>query len=77
MLLQLHTKHIALRDLNTERYKERRIYTKKCLMWNKRVCLNVAGRDSRVEVTGAGKGKGRGCERECGCGSRVNINHQI
>ena len=29
-----------------------------------RVCLNVAGRDSRVEVAGAGAGKGRGC----GCG---------
>ena len=26
-----------------------------------RVCLNVAGRDSRVEVAGAGAGKGRGC----------------
>ena len=25
-----------------------------------RVCLNVAGRDSRVEVAGAGAGKGRG-----------------
>ena len=25
------------------------------------VCLNVAGRDSRVEVVGAGAGKGRGC----------------
>ena len=25
-----------------------------------RVCLNVAGRDSRVEVVGAGAGKGRG-----------------
>ena len=37
------------------------------------VCLNVAGRDSRVEVAGADAGKGRGCE----LGSRVNINHQI
>ena len=27
----------------------------------RRVCLNVAGRDSRVEVAGAGAGKGRGC----------------
>ena len=26
-----------------------------------RVCLNVAGRDSRVEVAGAGAGKVRGC----------------
>ena len=26
----------------------------------RRVCLNVAGRDSRVEVAGAGAGKGRG-----------------
>ena len=26
-----------------------------------RVCLNVAGRDSRVVVAGAGAGKGRGC----------------
>ena len=25
-----------------------------------RVCLNVAGRDSRVEVAGAGKGRGYG-----------------
>ena len=25
------------------------------------VCLNVADRDSRVEVAGAGAGKGRGC----------------
>ena len=25
------------------------------------VCLNVAGRDSRVEVAGAGAGKRRGC----------------
>ena len=25
------------------------------------VCLNVAGRDSRVQVAGAGAGKGRGC----------------
>ena len=40
-----------------------------------RVCLNVAGRDSRVEVACAGVGKGRGCG--CGLGSRVNINHQI
>ena len=40
-----------------------------------RVCLNVAGRDSRVEVTCAGAGKGRGCG--CGLGSRVNINHQV
>ena len=38
-----------------------------------RICLNVAGRDLRVEVAGAGAGKGRGCE----LGSRVNINHQI
>ena len=64
MLLQLHTKHAALHDLNTERYKERRIYTKKCLMWNKRVCLNVAGRDSRVrgrvKVAGASASAGAG-----------------
>ena len=40
-----------------------------------RVCLNVAGRDSRVEVACADAGKGRGCG--CGLGSRVNINHQI
>ena len=26
-----------------------------------RVCLNVEGRDSRVEVVGAGAGKVRGC----------------
>ena len=26
-----------------------------------RVCLNVAGRDSRVEVAGAGAGNVRGC----------------
>ena len=33
------------------------------IKWNieKGVCLNVAGRDSRVEVVGAGAGKGRGC----------------
>ena len=40
-----------------------------------RVCLNVAGRDSRVEVAGAGAGAGKG--RGCELGSRVNINHQI
>ena len=39
------------------------------------VFLNVAGRDSRVEIAGAGAGKGRRCG--CGLGSRVNINHQI
>ena len=43
--------------------------------WLQGVCLNVAGRDSRVEVACAGAGKGRGCGR--GLGSRVNINHQI
>ena len=42
MLLQLHTKHIAFRNLNTAvRYKERRIYTKKYVMWKKK-CLSFA-----------------------------------
>ena len=30
------------------------------------VCLNVAGRDSRVEVAGAGAGAGAGKGRGCG-----------
>ena len=30
------------------------------------VCLNVAGRDSRVEVAGAGAGAGAGKGRRCG-----------
>ena len=32
------------------------------------VCLNVAGRDLRVEVAGAGAGAGAGKGRGCGCG---------
>ena len=37
VLLQLHTKHTTLRNVNTVRYKvtQRRIYTKTYVMWNK------------------------------------------
>ena len=36
---------------------DKKIYFNTRIVW---VCLNVAGRDSRVEVAGAGAGKGRG-----------------